>query len=243
MQSLILAAGYATRLYPLTQNFPKPLLPVGGRSILDRLLADLDTIDGITRHIIVHNTTFAAHFEAWRAEARLTREVMLVDDGSTTNENRLGAIGDVVFVIEKLGLQDDLLVLAGDNVVDFSFAGLAEFARQKGTSCITCHHEPSLPALQKTGVLVTDAGFRVLAIQEKPQQPASQWAVPPFYLYRAEDLSTIRTALAQGCAPDAPGNLAGWLCQRTPMYAWVLPGQRHDIGDLASYEAVDKLFS
>ena len=243
MKSLILAAGYATRLYPLTRNFPKPLLPVGGRSILDRLLADLDAIPVIDEHLIVTNATFYGRFERWRAETGYAKEIVLIDDGTTTNENRLGAVRDILHVIESLGLDDDLLVLAGDNVVDFSFAGLAEYAREKGTSCITCHHEPSLPALQKTGVLAVGPDFRVEAIQEKPQVPASSWAVPPFYLYKAADLPLIRSALAEGCGHDAPGNLAAWLCQRTPMHAWVLPGRRYDIGDLASYEEVNRIFT
>ena len=243
MNALILAAGYATRLYPLTKNFPKPLLPVGGITILDRLLADLDAIPAIGRHVIVTNATFCSHFERWRDRAGYTKEIVLLDDGATSNENRLGAVRDILYVIENLGLNDDLLVLAGDNVVDFSFAGLTEFAREKGTSCITCHQEPSLPALQKTGVLVAGPDFRVEAIQEKPEVPASRWAVPPFYLYAAGDLPLIRRALEQGCGHDAPGNLAAWLCRRTPMYAWVLPGRRHDIGDLASYEAVNRLYT
>ncbi|HPR89668.1 MAG TPA: sugar phosphate nucleotidyltransferase [bacterium] len=242
MHTLILAAGYATRLYPLTQNFPKPLLPVAGRSILDRLLGDLDTIAAIDRHVIVTNATFFQHFADWKSRCRYTREILLINDGTTTNANRLGAVRDLLHVIETLALDDDLLVLAGDNVVDFSFRGLVEFSREKSTSCITCHHEPELAALQKTGVLIADADFRVEAIQEKPQQPASHWAVPPFYLYKAGDLPLIRSALAEGCGADAPGNLAAWLCRRTPMHAWVLPGRRYDIGDLAAYDAVQHLF-
>lgn len=243
MNSLILAAGYATRLYPLTQHFPKPLLPVGGRSILDRLLDDLDVIPAIGRHIVVTNATFYPHFAQWREASRYAHEILLLNDGTTSNDNRLGAVRDLLLAIETLQLDEDLLVLAGDNVVDFSFAGLADFAREKETSCITCHHEPSLTALQKTGVLVMDEKYRVEAIQEKPPQPASHWAVPPFYLYRAEDFGLIRSALVEGCGPDAPGHLAAWLCRRTPMHAWELPGRRYDIGDLASYEAVNKLFS
>ncbi|HOT96618.1 MAG TPA: nucleotidyltransferase family protein [bacterium] len=243
MNGLILAAGYATRLYPLTRNFPKPLLPVGGRAILDRLLEDLEAIPAVRRHIVVTNATFFPHFEQWKRRSRYAKELVLVNDGTTSNENRFGAVRDLLHVIETLQLNEDLLVLAGDNVVDFSFRGLVDYAETKATSCITCHHEPSRAALQKTGVLIADADFRVEAIQEKPQHPASHWAVPPFYLYRASDLGLIRNALAEGCGSDAPGNLAAWLCRRTPMHAWVLPGRRYDIGDLDSYEAVNKLFS
>jgi glucose-1-phosphate thymidylyltransferase len=243
MKSLILAAGYATRLYPLTRNFPKPLLEIGGTSILDRLLNDLDGIPAIDEHLVVTNATFAPVFEQWAAGLSLNKPLRIVDDGTTTNDNRLGAVRDILFTVETLGLDDDLLVLAGDNVVDFSFAGLVDFAMEKGRSCLTCHEEPSIPALQKTGVLeVTEEGL-VLAMHEKPQVPPSHWAVPPFYCYLRADLPLIGQALAQGCGVDAPGNLMSWLCKQTEVYAWPLPGKRYDIGDLHSYEAVNELFS
>ena len=243
MKSLILAAGYATRLYPLTRNFPKPLLPVAGVTILDRLLADFDGIAAIDQHIIVTNHTFYEQFAAWKNDARYDREIILIDDGSVDNASRRGAVMDILHVIEQLGLEENLLVVAGDNVIDFSFAGLIEFAAMKYSSCITCHYEPSLAALQKTGVVELDENRRVLAMHEKPQQPPSHWAVPPFYLYRAEDIPLLFQAASGGCGHDAPGNLAAWLCQRTTMYAWELPGKRHDIGDLPSYERVNQLFS
>lgn len=242
MKTLILAAGYATRLYPLTQNFPKPLLEIGGISILDRLLADLDGIPEIDGHIVVTNATFAPIFESWKAKTAFSKEIRIVDDGTTNNDNRLGAVRDILFVLDWLGLEEDLLVLAGDNVVDFSFAPFVRFAMEKGRSCLTCHEEPSIPALQKTGVLEASADMRVLAMHEKPQVPPSHWAVPPFYYYRAADLPLIRKALESGCGADAPGNLMAWLCKQTEIYAWPLPGKRYDIGDLASYEAVNALF-
>jgi glucose-1-phosphate thymidylyltransferase len=242
MQSLILAAGYATRLYPLTKNFPKPLLEIGGITILDRLIADLDKIESLTRHIVVTNHTFHAHFEQWKAQSHYQKEIVIIDDQTTNNENRLGAIRDIIFTIEKLNINHDLLVLAGDNVVDFSFNEFVKFAQQKQSSCITCHHEPSVAALQKTGVLETNDGFKVLALHEKPANPPSHWAVPPFYYYSKTDLPMIKQALEQGCGYDAPGNLAAWLCKNTTVYAWPLPGTRHDIGDLQSYKKVNQLF-
>jgi len=240
MKALILAAGYATRLYPLTQNFPKPLLEIGGKSILDRLLEDLDRISEIDQRIVVTNSTFAPIF---RKGLVGRKDILIVDDGTTTNENRLGAVKDILFVLDSLHIEDDLLVLAGDNVVDFSFAPFIKFAVEKGRSCLTCHEEPSIPALQKTGVLEASEDMRVLAMHEKPQVPPSHWAVPPFYYYRAADLPLIRKALDSGCGADAPGNLMAWLCKQTEVYAWPLPGKRYDIGDLASYEFVNELYS
>lgn len=235
-----MAAGYATRLYPLTQNFPKPLLKVGGVSILDRLLRDLETIPEMGQILVVTNAIFAPIFQKELAERK---NITIVDDGTTTNENRLGAVKDILFVLDNLQIDDDLLVLAGDNVVDFSFAPFIKYAMDLGKSCLTCHDEPSVPALQKTGVLEADANMRVQAMHEKPQVPPSHWAVPPFYFYQQSDLPLIRQALDHGCGADAPGNLMAWLCQQTEVYAWPLPGKRYDIGDLASYEAVNELYT
>lgn len=243
MKALILAAGYATRLYPLTKNFPKPLLEIGGRTILDRLLDDLDRIPSIDQCIVVTNATFAPIFRNWLVTKSFTKEVVVVDDGTTTNDNRLGAVKDILFVLDSLHIEDDLLVLAGDNVVDFSFAPFIAYAMEKGRSCLTCHDEPSVPALQKTGVLEATTDMRVLAMHEKPQVPPSHWAVPPFYYYRKTDLPLIRKALENGCGADAPGNLMAWLCKQTEVYAWPLPGKRYDIGDIQSYNLVNNLFS
>jgi glucose-1-phosphate thymidylyltransferase len=242
MKTLILAAGYATRLYPLTKDFPKPLLQVGTYTILDRLLTDLDDIDSVDEHIIVCNATFYPHFKQWKAKSNYKKPVCLINDGTTSNETRLGAVRDILLVIEKLSEPADLLVLAGDNIVNFSFSGFVDFAVGKRKSCITCHHEPSITALQKTGVLEVTPEMKVLILHEKPNNPPTFWAVPPFYIYRKEDLSLVSCALNEGCGFDAPGNLASWLCQRTDLYAWILPGERYDIGDLESYENVCGIF-
>lgn len=242
MDALILAAGYATRLYPLTKNFPKPLLKVGDRSILDRLVDDLDQIEAIERIIVVSNATFYHHFESWKTESDFKKEIILINDGTTSNENRLGAVKDIVHTIEKLNLSANLLVLAGDNVVDFSFEGFIDYAKDKNSSCICCHHEASLDALRKTGVLEADANFKVIRLHEKPQDPPSHWAVPPFYVYLKKDFFLIKQALEHGCNPDAPGNLAGWLSTQTDVHAWPMNGSRYDIGDLASYDKVNAVF-
>lgn len=243
MKTLILAAGYATRLYPLTKNFPKPLLEVGGKTILDRLIERLDGIEAVDQHIVVTNATFHQHFEDWKANAAYTKDIVVLNDGTTSNDNRLGAVKDILFAVEQLGVEDDLLVLAGDNVVTFSFENFVAFAQGKGTSCITCHEEPSLEALRKTGVLETGDDFKVIAMHEKPENPPSHWAVPPFYYYKKEDLPLIKQALDNGCGYDAPGNLAAWLCQQTAVYAWPINGVRYDIGDIAAYEHAQEAFS
>ena len=236
MISIIIAAGYATRLYPLTENKPKPLLEVGETTILDRLMADVDKIDGIEKHIIVSNHKFYDQFVVWSQQAGLQHPVRIIDDGTTTNETRLGAVRDLLLAIEQCQVDDDIMVLAADNILDFSLQGFADYFHEKGASVIMCHHEPELKRLQRTGVIAVNEDMRVLEMQEKPEKPVSNWAVPPFYIYKKEDPPLIRDCMSHGCGFDAPGNLAHYLVDRTVIYAWQMPGSRFDIGSLDSYQ-------
>lgn len=238
MRSIIIAAGYATRLYPLTENFPKPLLKIGQSTILDRLIDDLDTIPDIERHVVVSNHKFISHFEKW-AESRANVEI--IDDGTTTNEGRLGAVRDLLLALGNT--DDDILVLAADNILDFSLRGFVDYFHEKHTSLIMCHHEPSVDKLRRTGVIAVDSDMRVLQMQEKPAEPVSHWAVPPFYIYAREDLPLIRTCLDNGCGYDAPGNLAHFLAERTTLHAWPMPGTRFDIGSLDTYYEAQQRFA
>lgn len=242
MKTIVIAAGYATRLYPLTENFPKPLLEIGNDTILGRLIKDIDGIDAIDEHIIVSNHKFAHHFEAW-AKARQTRcPIRILDDGTETNETRLGAVRDLLMAIKRCHVEDDMLVVAADNLLDFSLKGFVEAAYSQGTSMLMCYEEPELKKLQRTGVLEVDDNMRVLSMEEKPQVPKSHWAVPPFYVYLKADLPLIRTCLDHGCGSDAPGNLARYLSGQTILHAWPMPGSRFDIGSLDTYAEAKKLF-
>ena len=236
MKNIIIAAGYATRLYPLTENFPKPLLKVGNKSILGRMLDDIDTFDDIDEHIIVTNHKFAHIFEEWKKETNYRKPITIIDDGTETNETRLGAVRDLLLAISQRGIDDDIMVLAADNILDFSFKGFVDFFHEKQSSVIMYYHEPSLKRLQRTGVIAIDDDSRVLEMQEKPEKPVSEWAVPPFYIYRRDDLPLICDCMNHGCGFDAPGNLAHYLVDRTPIHAWRMPGQRFDIGSLDSYQ-------
>lgn len=242
MKNIIIAAGYATRLYPLTENFPKPLLKVGGSTILGRILNDVDAFPEIDEHIIVTNSKFANIFKEWASGVALTKPVTILDDGTSTNETRLGAVRDLLMVLERCAVDDDIMVLAADNLLDFSFRGFVDAFKQHGTSMIMCHHEPELRKLQRTGVIAVDEDMLVLQMQEKPEVPVSNWAVPPFYIYRHEDLPLIRDCMAHGCGFDAPGNLAHYLCEIVPMHAWVMPGTRFDIGSLDTYEEAKRIY-
>ena len=245
MKNIVLAAGYATRLYPITENFPKPLLEIGGSTILDRMLEDVDAIEAVDGHIIVSNHKFISIFREWLEGARLRyrKPITLIDDGSTDNDHRIGAVKDLILALDECGVEDDILVAAADNVLDFSFGGFVDYFQQKQTSLIMCHYEPSVTALQKTGVVTLDADNRVLQMEEKPREPKSHWAVPPFYLYRREELGLIRSAIDNGCKYDAPGNLAHFLTTRTTLHAYEMPGHRYDIGDVDSYERIKAQFA
>ena len=233
MKCFVLAAGYATRLYPLTENFPKPLLPVAWRTILDRAL------DGLEMDVVViSNHRFLSHFEAWARGKNVT----VLDDGSTDNAHRLGAVRDIEFALEKTGASDDVLVIAGDNLLTFPLSSFVSFAREKGTSCVMCHEEHDLKKLQKTAVITVRDDGLITSYEEKPMAPRGHLAVPPFYYYRAEDVRRIPEALAEGCGYDAPGSFAAWLSGKTAMHAWTMPGPRYDIGDIASYTEARRLF-
>ncbi len=238
MKCLVLAAGYATRLYPLTENFPKPLLDVKGKSILDWLLDDVDSQVKVDEYIIVTNHRFVEHFNKWKENSKLSGSITVLDDGSTENDNRLGAVKDIAFAIEKLGIQDDLMVLAGDNVLDFSLGSFAKYFAEKKHTCVMRYYEASEAKLRRTGVATVDEDGLILEMQEKPENPKSHWAIPPFYIYRKEELSLIQRGIQGECDTDAPGDFIAWLCGQCQVYAYEMPGKRYDIGNLESYHQV-----
>ena len=236
MKCLVLAAGYATRLYPLTENFPKPLLEVKGKTILDWLIDDIDTLGAVDEYIVISNHKYAHHFDAW-AKTK-AQKITVVDDGTETNETRLGAVKDIQYAIETLGLHDDMLVIAGDNVLDFSLTELIRYAKEKQTSCIMRYYEPDGKRLLKSGVVTIDENDKVLQMTEKSPTPATHWCCPPFYYYTEKGAALVEKGIASGCGTDAPGSYIAWLCEQTTVHAMEMPGKRYDIGDLASYEAV-----
>lgn len=242
MKNIVIAAGYATRLGELTKNFPKPLLQIGKSTILGRMLDDIDTIDDITEHIIITNHKFAPIFEKWAAEQTYSKPITIIDDGTETNETRLGAVCDLLYAMDQLKIDDDMLVVAADNLLFFSFREFVDFAKTKQTSCIMCHEQPSIEKLQRTGVVELDAQMKVLGMEEKPQEPKSHWAVPPFYIYLKKDLELVRHSVENGCGKDAPGNLAHYMVEHTTMHAWPMSAGRFDIGSLDTYHQAVELY-
>lgn len=197
MKCLILAAGYATRLYPLTENFPKPLLKVGEKTILDHLISDLDQTGEIDGYVVVTNHKFAPIFRDWARE-----DVTVVDDGTSTNETRLGAVCDIQYAIEQAHLDDDLLVMAGDNLLSFSLAEFIKYFREKHTTCIMRYWESDPKRLHKSGIVEVDETGLILSMEEKPAQPKSNYAVTGLYFYPNEVVS-----IAENVKPSARGEL------------------------------------
>ena len=224
MKCLILAAGYATRLYPLTENFPKPLLKVQDRAILDWLLTDIDSIGCVDGYAVVSNHKFAAAFQAWAAGHPLP--IRVLDDGTQSNETRLGAVKDIQFALDALGFADDLLIIAGDNLLDFSLSGFVSYFRRKQSTVIMRYWEPDVNKLHKAGVAEVDDSDRIIRMEEKPAEPKSHWCTPPFYIIRAADVPLVGKGIEAGCGVDAPGSFIAWLCTQTAVHAYPMPGRR-----------------
>lgn len=236
MKCLILATGYATRLYPLTENFPKPLLTVGDKTILDWLIDDINTAKTVDEYVVISNHKFAHHFDKW---AKIKKQkITVVDEGTSTNETRLGAVKDIQFAIDKLNLDDDILVIAGDNVLDFSLTKFIQYAKEKNTSCIMRYFEPYNKKLLKCGVVTIDENDKILNMTEKSPTSATHWCCTPFYYYTKEDAKLVQKGIDSGCGTDAPGSYIAWLYTQTTVHAMEMPVKRFDIGNLESYEKV-----
>ena len=237
MKALILAAGYATRLRPLTDSIPKMLLPLAERPMLDYLLDRLREVDGLDEIQLVTNARFAEAFRLWAPE-----DVIVLDDGTTSNEDRLGAIGDIAFAVERGRLEgEDLLIVAGDNLIGYSLADFVSFWRDKDGSAIAVRRFADRELLRQYGVVELDEDDRVVGLEEKPAEPKSDLAATASYLYVADHLALLPRYLEEGNPPDAPGNFMVWLHTREPVYGYCAAGEWHDIGDLGQLLEADNL--
>ena len=233
MNAVVLAAGYATRLRPLTETIAKPLLPLAGRPMIDYLCDKIAEVEPIERVHVVTNRRFADGFRAW-AERRDGRPAVAVhDDGTESDDDRLGAIGDVQFAIEQAGLaNDDLLVAAGDNLFDFSLADYVAFWRSKGTaSCIALYQCPDVELVREYSIVELDEDDRVVSFVEKPREPTTNLVGIATYVLHREHVPLVAAYLAERNPPDPLGNLVAWLCRRAPVYGFRFEGDWLDIGN------------
>jgi glucose-1-phosphate thymidylyltransferase len=230
MKAILLAAGYATRLRPLTDDRAKSLLPVGGRPMADWILDKVVEVDEVDEVHVVTNARFADAFTEWAA----TRNVTVHDDGTTSNDDRLGAIGDIAFVADREGWDgEDLLVIAGDNLFDFSLADYVAFWRGKsdGASAIALYEHPQQELLSQYAVVEVDPDERIMSFVEKPANPPSNLIAIATYIYNRAHVALLHAYLAEGNSPDAPGSFIEWLYKRAPVYGYRFGGEWLDIGD------------
>jgi glucose-1-phosphate thymidylyltransferase len=242
MKAVILAAGYATRLYPLTLDRPKALLPVAGRPMLEHVVERLAEIEGLDEILLVTNSKFAGAFRDW-AVAHEGRAVTIVDDGTSDEETKLGAIGDLDLTIREAGIDDDLIVLAGDNLFSESLAPFGAFGRAKGAPAIGVFDVGDLEAIRRYNAIELDADDRVTFFEEKPAQPRSTLTGIALYFYPRSALEVVREYLEAGNNPDQPGRLVEWLYPRRPVYAWRVPGRWYDIGSRETLAEADAAFA
>ncbi len=242
MKAIILAAGYATRLYPLTKDTPKALLPIDKKPIIDYIVEQIYTIEEIDEIYVVTNHKFAQNFQNWQKQTAGKAKITVLDDGTTTEENRRGAIGDISFVIDKMQIQEELLVIAGDNFFTYSLKDYYHFYKEKNKDCVCVKVWKDEKTLCNFGIALLDENGKVLDIEEKPKNPKSNTVVFATYFYQKDTVPLFKQYLSQGNNPDAPGNFPAWLYHKKDVYAYTFEGECYDIGTKESYDEVRKLF-
>jgi glucose-1-phosphate thymidylyltransferase len=246
MKVLILAAGYATRLHPLTLDRPKPLLPVAGKPMIDHVLDNLAPIAGIDRVYVVTNAKFARQFQQWADDYRATKtrlDFTIINDGSTDDKNKLGAIGDLHLVLTREKVDDDLIVVAGDNLFSERLDGFGKFCREKNAPVLAVYDVGNLEEIKKYNSISLDDTGRITFFEEKPKHPTSSLTGIALYFYPRSSLSLIHQYVAEGNNPDQPGRLIEWLYTRTPVYTWKVPGLWFDIGSKETLEEANRIFA
>lgn len=245
MKVIILAAGYATRLYPLTLTQPKPLLPVAGKPMIEHVLDNLGAISGLDRIYVVTNAKFAGHFQKWADDyaVRARLQFTVVNDGSTDDSNKLGAIGDIHYVIKTHHVDDDFIVVAGDNLFSEKLDGFGKFCREKNAPVLALYDVGNLEEIKKYNAISLDGDGRIKFFEEKPKNPASTLTGIALYFYPKSTLPLIHQYIAEGNNPDQPGRLVQWLYPRTPVFTWRVPGIWYDIGSKETLEEANRIFA
>ena len=245
MKALILAAGYATRLYPLTKEFPKPLLEVNNRPIIDYIVDKLDEIDEIDEIIVVTNSKFISFFKKWKSASKTKKHISLVDDLTKTLASRRGAIGDMFFAINKRQIKDDLLVIGGDNLFDARLKDFLGFCRLKKVSpVIGAYNIKSKIKARNYGVVKLDSNKKIISFQEKPRSPGSTFVAMCLYYFPKGKVNSIKQFLgSKEKKRDATGSYIGWLSKKSVVYGFIFSGKWYDIGDYQFYHEAERRFT
>ncbi len=241
MKVLILCAGYATRLYPLTLNRPKHLLPIAGKPMLNYLMERLEEVEEVDEIYLVTNQKFFSKFQKWAREIVTKKSIVVLNDGTTSDETKLGAIGDMDFVIDRMDTKDDLIVVAGDNLFTLSVLRFVNSFLKRGRFPIVALHDvKDRKLMRKYSEVRLDREGRIVSFIEKPQKPQTTLAAICLYLFPKEKLHLIKRYLAQGNNPDQPGRFIQWLYKKEPVYGYIFTEKWYDIGDLNQYQEADR---
>jgi glucose-1-phosphate thymidylyltransferase len=240
MKALVMAAGYGTRLYPLTKDTPKPMLEVGDRPMIDHIVEKIESVDAVDELLLVTNEKFYERFLEWEDSRNFDWPVTILNDGTTEDGDKRGAIGDIHFTVQEASIQDDLLVLAGDNLFDFSLSDMASTFERVSDNVIGVLQFDDESKLSKYGIVDVDENDRVVDFVEKPDEPPSNLVAMGMYLFSGEKLSLIEQYLDEGGNPDEPGWYVTWLVENDEVYAHTFEGNWFDIGDKDSLEKADK---
>ena len=239
---IILAAGYATRLYPLTKDKPKPLLEVAGKPIIEHIIAKLEEINELDEIFVVTNNKFFEHFKKWLNGFQSSKKIKIINDKTKSNEDRLGAIGDINFVIEQEKIDEELLVVAGDNLFELSLIDVVNLFKNKNSSVIALYDVKDIELAKKYGIVAIDKNNKIVHFEEKPEKPKSTLASTGIYLYTRDVLKDIKEYITEGYDSDKTGSFLEWFYKRKDIYCFVSKKRWHDIGSFEQLEESRKEF-
>lgn len=242
MKSIILAAGYATRLYPLTINKPKALLEINDKPIISYITDEINTIDVIDEIFVVTNHRFYEYFEMWAKNEKSKKPITIINDGTISEETRRGAIGDIIYTIKEKNIDDDIMVVAGDNFFTYKLKDYYNFYKKMDKDCVCVKTFEDKKLLTQFGVALLDENNKILNIEEKPKIPKSDKVVFATYIYKKETIKLFEKYAKEGNNMDAPGHFPEWLYKQKDVYAYIFDGDCYDIGTPESYEEVCRKF-
>lgn len=242
MKCILLCAGYATRLFPLTENFPKALLEVGGRPLLDYILDEVNSLSEVDSIYLVTNAKYTPHFEKWANVKNNVKPITVINDGTTTNDDRLGAIGDINYTIDQENINDDVIIIAGDNLFTFGLREFVDFYKSKAAPTVSVKEILDKNLLKRLGVAEVNEEMKIIGFEEKPQEPKGDYAVFAEYIYPKEVLPEFKQYLNEGHSSDAPGNFVAYLHKKMPTYAYAFDGECYDVGTHESLAYVNELY-
>lgn len=243
MKCILLCAGYATRLFPLTENFPKALLEIGGRPLLDYILDEVNTIDEVDGIYLITNNKYTPHFQKWAEEKNNIKKITVLNDGTTSNDDRLGAIGDIKYTIDKMNIRDDLLIIAGDNLFTFKLRDMMDYYNREKLPVVSVKQIDDVEALKGLAVVTIDENDKILNCEEKPKEPKSNLGAFAEYIYPSYIVDMIDKYISEGNNKDAPGNLVSWLYKRIDVKVFKFEGECYDVGTHESLREVNEIYS